>query len=275
MQALSSDGKAARGAEVSRRLVGYVRVSTDEQAAVGLSLDAQRVRISAYATALGYDLVKVEEDHLSGRLGPNRREGLARALDAVRSKEADGLVVFKLDRLSRKTMDVLELADDARRQRWRLLSVCEPSPLARNDPGLLARSDPPSSSRTMPDSEESYRGGARTITESRAAQITSARLVVSVAACRATALRASLGRCPSPRGAPRGTRTRRYARARRDELAWRENHLTRTRAPIQIEVFLSRAQQDKEVDARVVARQTPNTKQASSRNLRRSAGIFS
>jgi DNA invertase Pin-like site-specific DNA recombinase len=118
--------KAAKKAQPEvATLVGYVRVSTDEQAAGGVSLAGQRSRLKAYAKALGYDVLRIEEDRLSGKLAPGRRPGLSTALEAVRSGEASGLIVFKLDRLSRSTLHVLKLADEAKEKGGQLLSVTE------------------------------------------------------------------------------------------------------------------------------------------------------
>lgn len=108
------------------RLVGYVRVSTEDQAANGVSLDAQRSRITAYCTAHDAELVAIEADEgISGKVPPHRRPGLARALERVRSADTDGLVVLKLDRLSRSTRDVLDLSDECQRRGWYLISVSE------------------------------------------------------------------------------------------------------------------------------------------------------
>jgi len=106
------------------RLVGYCRVSTEEQAREGVSLDAQRDRLAAYATALDYELVCVESDEgISGKVSPAQRPGLAKALEMVRTGEVGGLLVMKLDRLSRSVRDTLEIVDEMRKQGWRLLSV--------------------------------------------------------------------------------------------------------------------------------------------------------
>jgi len=78
-----------------RSAVGYVRVSTDMQAADGLSLDAQREAIRAYCAANGFHLVKIFQDVLSG--GKADRPGLAEALKV----KSDVFVVLKFDRLSR------------------------------------------------------------------------------------------------------------------------------------------------------------------------------
>jgi len=108
------------------RLVGYVRVSTEEQRDEGVSLAAQVERLEAYAVAHGFALAAIERDEgVSGKVAPVKRPGLSAALSRVRSGEAEGIVALKLDRLSRSTRDVLDLADDAQRGDWRLVSVSE------------------------------------------------------------------------------------------------------------------------------------------------------
>jgi DNA invertase Pin-like site-specific DNA recombinase len=116
-----------RAADATVRLVGYVRVSTEDQSREGVSLGAQRERLAAYATAHGHELIGIEEDAgISGKVSPDQREGLARALELVRTGKADGLVVLKLDRLSRSTRDILDLVDETgSRAGWRLVSVSE------------------------------------------------------------------------------------------------------------------------------------------------------
>jgi DNA invertase Pin-like site-specific DNA recombinase len=107
-------------------MIGYCRVSTEEQAREGVSMEAQRKRLAAYCTAQGYELIGIESDNgTSGSVAPGKRPGLARALALVRKGEADGLLALKLDRISRSTRTVLELVDDCRRRGWRLVSVYE------------------------------------------------------------------------------------------------------------------------------------------------------
>lgn len=89
-----------------RRAVGYVRVSTDMQAADGLSLDAQTAAIEQYCAAHGYTLLKICKDVISG--GKDQRPGLANALDLL-SGSADILIVLKFDRLSRSIKHFCEL----------------------------------------------------------------------------------------------------------------------------------------------------------------------
>lgn len=85
--------------------IGYIRVSTVEQASVGLSLDAQRSRLAAWAELHGVALVDVIED--AGLSASSLdRPGLTRALAMVGSGAAGTLVVTKLDRLTRNVRDL-------------------------------------------------------------------------------------------------------------------------------------------------------------------------
>jgi len=85
---------------MSGLLIGYARVSTDEQ-----DLTAQRHGLAA----LGVDPERVYVDH--GLTGTNRaRPGLREALAACRA--GDTLVVTKLDRLARSLPDARDIVDE-------------------------------------------------------------------------------------------------------------------------------------------------------------------
>jgi site-specific DNA recombinase len=88
--------------------VGYVRVSTQDQASRGLSIDAQRERIEGWAKLHDAELVGVAID--AGLSAASlERPGLSRALAALRAGHASALVVAKLDRLTRSVRDLGEL----------------------------------------------------------------------------------------------------------------------------------------------------------------------
>ena len=92
------------------KVVGYVRVSTTEQATDGVSLAAQKQKLSLYAELHDLDLVEVIED--AGVSAKTiKRPGLQRALEMLANGEADGLAVVKLDRLSRSVKDWNVLID--------------------------------------------------------------------------------------------------------------------------------------------------------------------
>ena len=101
MKAAQSSYKASsrditRGNVATRSAVGYIRVSTDMQAADGLSLDAQAAAIQQYCSMQGLKLVEIHKDVLSG--GKAERPGLQDALRALQ-RGVDVLVVLKFDRL--------------------------------------------------------------------------------------------------------------------------------------------------------------------------------
>jgi site-specific DNA recombinase len=91
------------------RAIGYVRVSTQEQAEQGISLDAQEARIRAYATMRGLELVDVVVDAgvSAGKYTLEQRDGGRRVLAAVRSRTVRHVIALKLDRLFRNTIDCL------------------------------------------------------------------------------------------------------------------------------------------------------------------------
>jgi DNA invertase Pin-like site-specific DNA recombinase len=93
------------------RALGYVRVSTEEQAREGVSLNAQEARIRAYASAKDLDLIDVIRDEgLSGK--DLDRPGVQRLISACGGGDVSAVVVVKLDRLSRRTRDLLYLVED-------------------------------------------------------------------------------------------------------------------------------------------------------------------
>lgn len=98
------------------RVIGYLRVSTREQADSGLGLDAQRRAIEAEARRRGWEVDWYADEGRSA--ATLDRPGLRVALQALRRGKAEALVVAKLDRLSRSVSDFAEILDVARRQRW-------------------------------------------------------------------------------------------------------------------------------------------------------------
>ena len=89
-------------------VVGYRRVSTDEQKTEGVSLEAQQWKIQSYCDLYGLTLVG---DFVDAGVSAKtlKREGLQAALLALKSGRAEGLVVPKLDRLTRSVSDLAYL----------------------------------------------------------------------------------------------------------------------------------------------------------------------
>jgi DNA invertase Pin-like site-specific DNA recombinase len=92
------------------RVIAYARVSTVEQAEGGISLDAQIAKMVAYASL--YDLTIIETIMDPGESGKTlNRPGLRRALGLMKAGKADGLLIVKLDRLTRSIADWQDLID--------------------------------------------------------------------------------------------------------------------------------------------------------------------
>jgi site-specific DNA recombinase len=106
------------------RVVGYVRVSTEDQAREGVSLAAQRAKLAAYAAALDLELVAVRED-AGVSASTLERPGLQAALGDLREGRADALLVAKLDRLTRSVRDLGLLLEEYFARRYGLLSIAD------------------------------------------------------------------------------------------------------------------------------------------------------
>ena len=107
------------------RAVGYVRVSSDEQAQHGISVEAQREILRAWAVMRQVGEIAIYED--PGFSGKNmQRPALQRLLGDLREGSVDTLVVWKLDRLSRSLRDTLTIIEDELQPRGiTLVSVTE------------------------------------------------------------------------------------------------------------------------------------------------------
>lgn len=106
------------------KAIGYIRVSTEGQAEKGISLEAQRAKIEAYAVTKDLELVEIIED--AGLSAKNlKRPGVRKVLDMARRKEVDAVVIVKLDRMFRNTVDALETAQAFDRRGVGLHSISE------------------------------------------------------------------------------------------------------------------------------------------------------
>jgi DNA invertase Pin-like site-specific DNA recombinase len=93
-----------------QRMIAYTRVSTDEQATSGLGLEAQEATLRRAFEYRGWQLVElVREEGVSG--SSLNRPGLRHALEQIAVGDVDGLVVAKLDRLTRSMRDFCEIVD--------------------------------------------------------------------------------------------------------------------------------------------------------------------
>lgn len=126
---------------MKKLILGYSRVSSEEQAQHGISVDAQRTILEGYA-AMTSSTIQIYED--AGYSGKNtNRPALQQLLSVCRSGSVSAVVVWKLDRLSRSLRDTLTIIEDVFQPRGiTLVSVTESidtsSPSGRMMLNLLA-----------------------------------------------------------------------------------------------------------------------------------------
>ena len=111
-------------AKQTKLAIGYVRVSTDQQANEGVSLDAQREGIQAWAKLHGYELGKVHVDAgISAKRADNRPALLAAIADACNRPAV--LVVYSLSRLARSVKDTINISERLDKAGADLVSLSE------------------------------------------------------------------------------------------------------------------------------------------------------
>lgn len=88
----------------------YVRVSTLEQALHGYSIGEQQARLISYAKAQAYEIADIYSDEgVSGK--SLVRPAIDRLINDIKANKIDIVLIYKLDRLSRRVKDVLELVE--------------------------------------------------------------------------------------------------------------------------------------------------------------------
>ncbi|MDE1848555.1 MAG: recombinase family protein [Nanoarchaeota archaeon] len=95
----------------------YIRVSTQDQAQHGFSLDAQEEALQNYARALGYEIFKIYRDEGKSAKDLNRPEMMQLLRDAE-SRKFQAIFIYKLDRFSRSLKDLILTID--RLKEWNI-----------------------------------------------------------------------------------------------------------------------------------------------------------
>lgn len=95
---------------MSNMLYGYCRVSSEEQAQRGISIEAQRNLLNSYAMATGQQIRIYEDAGFSGK--NTNRPALRQLLADLDAGGVSSILVWKLDRLSRSLRDTLTMIED-------------------------------------------------------------------------------------------------------------------------------------------------------------------
>lgn len=106
-----------------KQAIGYIRVSTEQQANEGVSLEAQKAKIAAWCVTNGYELVNVFVDAgISGK-SMDKRPGLQDAMKSL--KKGMALVSYSLSRLARSTKDALSIGETVAKRKADMVSLSE------------------------------------------------------------------------------------------------------------------------------------------------------
>ena len=111
-------------ASTQRTAIGYVQVSTRDQAENGHSLDTQRAKIEAYATLHDLELSEVIVDDGQSAKSLDR-PGMERLLGLIRRKAVTVVVIAKLDRITRSVRDLGDLVERFQRSGVEFASVAD------------------------------------------------------------------------------------------------------------------------------------------------------
>lgn len=105
------------------KAVGYIRVSKEEMAQTGYSLEAQEARIRAQAQVSELDITEIMVDRVSAK--DLKRPAMERLIKMARAREIDVIVIPKLDRFTRNVKDLLFWVDLLEETGVRLISLHE------------------------------------------------------------------------------------------------------------------------------------------------------
>ena len=107
------------------KAIGYIRVSTDEQAKEGISIENQIEKIRRYAEDNNLQIIEICEDQgLSGAKIQNR-PGMARLFELVKNNKIKAVVAYKLDRLFRNASDALNTLNWLKKKKIAFHSITE------------------------------------------------------------------------------------------------------------------------------------------------------
>ena len=102
----------------------YLRVSTDEQATEGFSLENQKRACAEKAGTCGYHVKRIFlDDGKSGRT--TNRAALQELLKAINEFKVDAVIIYKIDRFARNVADFSKIYADLKEKGVKLISVHE------------------------------------------------------------------------------------------------------------------------------------------------------
>ena len=108
-----------------KKILGYVRVSSEIQKRKNNSIPLQKKKINEYCKLNDYDLVEIYEDDGISGMSIEKRNGYCKMIDYMKNNDIDGVVVWSLSRLGRRMKDVVEFMDYLKRNKIGFYSIKE------------------------------------------------------------------------------------------------------------------------------------------------------
>ena len=107
-----------------KKVIGYIRVSTEYQKLKENSINNQIKSINEYCNRNDFDLVEIFEDNgISGLI--SNRIGLTEMIDKIKSENIDCVIVYSLSRLGRKLKDVIQFIELLEKKNIKFISLKE------------------------------------------------------------------------------------------------------------------------------------------------------
>ena len=107
-----------------KKVIGYIRVSSEYQKLKENSINNQIKSINEYCSRNDFDLVEIFEDNgISGLI--SNRIGLSEMVDKIKSENIDCVLVYSLSRLGRKLKDVIQFIELLEKKNIKFISLKE------------------------------------------------------------------------------------------------------------------------------------------------------
>jgi len=94
-----------------KKLIGYVRVSSDISKNKGNSISNQINKVSDFCNLNDYDLVDILKDEGKSGMEYSKRDGYLELIDRCKNENINGVVVYCLSRLGRRMKDIIDVME--------------------------------------------------------------------------------------------------------------------------------------------------------------------
>jgi|TARA_B100001559_G_C16376427_1_gene564484 site-specific DNA recombinase len=94
-----------------KKLIGYVRVSSDISKNKGNSISNQINKVSDFCNLNDYDLVDILKDEGKSGMEYSKRDGYLELINRCKTENINGVVVYCLSRLGRRMKDIIDVME--------------------------------------------------------------------------------------------------------------------------------------------------------------------